>query len=287
MRRMREQLWYPVLFAVPILVGAFSVFHYVKKARHKDIKAMPSVAVMKTPKKAERVIASAERSAAHHEESSVSVPVIEASKDGCTSVEYLGDGPLATRITKGEWSKVMDQFHQSKDYLTAWLNRNRARMPASTAALMESQIKNLKIQRPPTLEEPDLAWRGIGVWTQNGGDSPVIRVGGGFVKMALRQPKRAQFELTRLVAQSWTPCELKRVGAQSEPWQALLKCLDVTEESGCAPGTYSEGGWAVSSTLAAHLSPPGCTLPVFKDGASSQCLDKIPMGDANWKEARR
>ncbi len=194
----------------------------------------------------------------------------------CVSIEYRGDGPIHTHLTPEEWSKVMAVFHNVKDSLQDWLENHRREFPDKTTAIMTAQLKKLKIERPPATEEPDLSWRGIGVLTQTSTRTPVIRMGGGLVKLILKHPPRGRFELTRLVAQVWAPCELLRNSAPGA-WDPLLKCLGVAEDNACSAGTFSEGGWAVSSALAAIVSPPGCTVPAFADAGVAQCIQKVPL----------
>jgi hypothetical protein len=205
-------------------------------------------------------------------------PVV-ASRGGagsCQSIEYRGEGPTRTKISKAEWARVITQFHAVKDDLLDWLDKHRKEFPDKLAEAMDQQVKRLKIQRPPATEEPDVAWRGIGVWTTNTHNEGVLRMGSGFVKLVVKQPSRARFELARLVAQSWAPCELERLGA-GDAWAPLLKCLDVKDDNACGNGSYSEAGWAVSSALAAAVAPPGCTVPAFQPVATAACVKKIPL----------
>jgi hypothetical protein len=93
--------------------------------------------------------------------------------------------------------------------------------------------------------------------------------------MAQKFPQRSRFEIARLVAQSWAPCELERIGA-TQPWGALLQCLNVDSGS-CGVGSYSESGWAVSTAVAAFVAPPGCEVPALAGGAH-ECVRRIPVG---------
>jgi hypothetical protein len=191
----------------------------------------------------------------------------------CKSLEFRGDGFQGSRITGEEWQKVVQMFQTSQKLLKAWLSRHRTQMSEKDAVFLEAQLDAIQLERPPSLEEPDLNWRGIGVFTRNSENVPVIRIPVGFVKLALRYQKRAQFEMSRLVAQSWAPCELQAAGIEN-PWESLLKCLEVAEPQACAAGTYSEGGWAVSSAIAAMVSPPDCPLPAFNSPRKAECLQK-------------
>jgi hypothetical protein len=192
----------------------------------------------------------------------------------CAPIEYRGEGPQLTRVTRADWAVVMDQFHGAKHQLLGWLETHRKELPEATASIMEVEIRNLKIQRPPVADEPDLAWRGIGVYGQSPEHEPMIKLGGGFVSLAVKHPARAKFEMARLVAQAWAPCELQHASASPEAWTPLLKCLSMSEKPGCENGSYSENAWAVSSTLAVSVSPPGCQVPAFRNPDFAKCLDK-------------
>jgi hypothetical protein len=194
----------------------------------------------------------------------------------CQPIEYKGDGPFNTKVTKEEWNQVMNQFHDVKDKLASWLEHHKKEFMDKTVAAMEQQVRRVEIERPPTSEEPDLNWRGVAVFTYDMANKPIIRVGGGFVKLATKEPQRARFELARLVAQSIAPCELQKIGADAA-WEPLLKCMDVKEDNACGANTFSDAGWAVSSTLATLVAAPGCTLPAFATPEYGKCLKKPPL----------
>lgn len=204
----------------------------------------------------------------------------------CARIEYRGDGPQATKVTKGEWITVMDQFHAAKHELLVWLDKHRSQLSGPTAQAMEKQVRDLKIQRPPASEEPDLSWRGIGVFGQNADGDAMIKLGGGFVRLADKHPARARFEMTRLVAQAWAPCELQRLTAQDSTWTPLLHCLGVTENQSCAQGTYSESGWAVSTVVASAVAPPGCQIPALKQSDAARCVSNMPFSKPVAGESR-
>jgi hypothetical protein len=191
----------------------------------------------------------------------------------CGSIEFRGDGFQGTKVSKAEWQVVLDQFHESKRLLQTWLSEHHQGMPEKTEAFMKIQLERMKIIRPPLIEESDLNWRGIGVWTRDEQGEPLVRMNSGFIKLMNFDAKRTQFEMTRLVAQSWAPCEFAKAGLES-PWDSLLKCLDLVEPSACPAGTYSEAGWAVSSVIASNLSPPGCQLPILSHAGKGACFKK-------------
>ena len=216
-----------------------------------------------------------------NETASATITTGATASNQCTSIEYRGDGPTFTKVDDKEWEKVMTQYHGVKGELLAWLNKHRKEFPDKTANVMEAQIQKLKIQRPPANEEPDLTWRGIGIWTQDATGAPIIRMGSGLVKLMVKQPQRGRFEMARLVAQTWSPCELQRVDAAGA-WDPFVKCLGVEDRKGCSAGTYSEAGWAVSTAMAAIVSAPGCTVPAFADPTIAGCLKKpkLPLSIA-------
>ncbi|MCM2277467.1 MAG: hypothetical protein NDJ89_05275 [Oligoflexia bacterium] len=196
-------------------------------------------------------------------------------KDLCASVEYRGEGPGKT-LSQQDWAQFMNRFHEAKKELTQWLHDNRQRFPEPVVAQMERRLASVKAFRPPLEEEPDLSWRGIGVWAQDAAGEPALRLGPGLIKLIQKQPARGKFELARLLAQTWSPCELAQLGG-GESWSPLLSCLNIKESGACGMGTYSEAGWAVSSVVAAWVAPPGCTLPALKDPAVAKCLSS-PAG---------
>lgn len=192
----------------------------------------------------------------------------------CASAERVGPGPERTTLTEENWRDVMKEFHGAKKSLTAWLKANSQGMTKETVALMENQVKSLRIRRPPSPDEPDLAWRGVGAWSVDDTGLPIVHLGGGFIRLLQGDADRARFEMTRLVAQSWTPCELARVGAE-QPWTSLISCLGAEGdeiEARCTDGTYSEAGWAISTALAAQLAAPGCTVPGLAQQGRSACI---------------
>jgi hypothetical protein len=165
----------------------------------------------------------------------------------------------------------MEQFHGAKRQLLGYVEKHRADLPENVRQAMERQVHDLKIQRPPAADEPDLAWRGIGIYTLNSESEPIIKLGGGFVRLAIKHPARARFEMARLVAQAWAPCELERLAASEAPWNGLLKCLSVNDAQGCAQGTFSEAGWAVATSVAYEVSAPGCQIPAFRAPEQAKC----------------
>lgn len=197
-------------------------------------------------------------------------------KNVCVGLEYRGDGFQRSQLTQKDWMKIVELFRESKQQLIAWAQKHRKEFPDRNVEGLEATLRDLKIIRPPSIEEPDLSWRGIGVWTRDDSGSAALRLGGGFIKLLKKAPKRAAFEMTRLVAQTWSPCELQRSSVNT-PWQPLLRCLDLSEDEGCAAGSYSESGWAVSSTIAASVTPPGCRLPMYSNPKYVGCLKRIPL----------
>lgn len=194
---------------------------------------------------------------------------------GCAPAEYRGTSLEKTKVDSKEWSRVMDVFHGIKADYYGWLKDRKSQLSPTIFSNMDRIMHELKIQRAPVPEHPDLAWRGIGIFSNEAGTEPIIRLGGGFMYLLQSSPARARFELARLVAQVWSPCELSRFNAQ-ETWNALLTCLDMKEPNACISGSFSEGAWAVSSALASVVAPPpGCLLPAFKNEKNMACLNSL------------
>jgi hypothetical protein len=187
----------------------------------------------------------------------------------CTSVEYPAEG----RIGAADRRHLQASLNDAKEDLLAWVEHHHVKFPTGTYETLRNQIRALRLGEPGPGEDPDLGYRGIGVWTRDA-KGPVVRLGPGFVTLLKKDPERARFELIRLAAQGWAPCELLRLGAP-EPWSAYLRCMGIQEtETGCGVGDYSEAGWAVSSAVASVLAKPGrvgCTIPAFADEAHAEC----------------
>ena len=195
----------------------------------------------------------------------------------CAPAEFRGDSAKELKTAPAEWAKVMAEFHTVKRDLLAWLDNHSKEFSPQTLKFMQTQVAEIKIQRAPSPEDPDLSWRGIGVLVHDSKQGLLLRVGGGFTDLAATNPARAKFELARLVAQAWSPCEIRAADeVSSEPaWTNLAKCLDVAEWHVCSEGSFSESGWAISTTIAASVSPPGCVVPAFKDPKLKACLDQV------------
>ena len=213
----------------------------------------------------------------------------DASPAVCSSVEYAGTGENAIAADRMLESRVQVAFSDSKEVLLGWLAQNRHRFPATTLAYLEGQVKTAKLLTG--VADQDLQWRGIGVWTRNEATGEAtIKLGSGFYTLMKKQPARAKFELTRLIAQTWSPCELEKKKLE-QPWSAYLRCMGFTgvgadpSALGCTPGGYSEAGWAVSSAVAVTVTDPGCAIPAFNEPARSECpksfLLPLMMGAGN------
>ncbi len=242
MRRMRDIPWHYYLIILPAIAIPFGVRTIVKQWNADSVDSHRFSDV-----------AAAAREARNRSLASLT------SAEKCSSVEFLGQSAKTVKVEKKRWNMIMDQFHSVKDDMLAWISEHRDEMSPATYAALEKQVKGIRLQRPPAEEDPELSWRGIGIWTEDS-HGPVIRVGAGFISMFEKSPARGRFELTRLVAQAWSPCYLSRVDV-AQPWTPLLQCLGVQDQS-CTPGAYSESGWAVSTAVAQVVSSPGCTVPI-------------------------
>lgn len=301
MRRMREWSWSYLLLAVPVLAVGFGVRYFVHQQHGTAARSTSSVSSGQTVVDSDsfsETLDDPEREQQPRRANSAkgAGDASASAATSCRSVEYRGFGPEYTHITPKEWTRTLTLFGGVKRDLLAWLERKRGDLPKETYGLLRKQMEGVQLQRPPSAAEPDLAWRGIGVTGMNAKNQAWVRLGGGFTRFIRFEPQRARFELARLVAQTWAPCELQKLGNAPGPWQPLLSCLKIDEQKGCGTGSYSESGWAVSTAIASVVSDPGCRIPAFEDQASMACVQNFPIASAataehrdlnEWQEARR
>ncbi len=194
----------------------------------------------------------------------------------CKRYEVRGESPAALQVDAQDWSLVMNTFHEAKRELGTWLKLNEKKLGSENTRYLDRLASRMRLQRPPFDDEPDLAWRGVAVYEQDPKEGGTIRVGGGFIRLVRADRVRAKFEFTRLLAQAWAPCELKREKPDFEPWNGLLACLGEggTEGKGeqCNGPSVSEAGWAAPTAIAFMTSPPGCEVPAFVEAKSLACL---------------
>ncbi|MGZ3698226.1 MAG: hypothetical protein ACXWPM_09875 [Bdellovibrionota bacterium] len=302
MRRMRDFFVHFGMFAIPTICAALLIHWGIKKF-YLSGNTTSTIATKSAPAKTDggpqRSVASANQpqTAAKTEHSTfgsffgikkepatdpaikVEPPMAATPLDPsrpCVAVETAGGGPTQMTISDAEWELVLAQFRQTKTTLGAWLKDHQKELDEKAYAFMEKQLDAVKLPRPPTNGEPDLTFRGIAVFGRDESDEPSVQLGGGFVKLVKSDPKRAGFELARVVAQAWAPCELQKAKVFM-PWGGLTSCLSVKETNECTEGSYSEGGWAVSTTIAAKVMPPGCRIPAFVTKQAADCLQTIPL----------
>ncbi|HLE01769.1 MAG TPA: hypothetical protein VJB59_16020 [Bdellovibrionota bacterium] len=201
------------------------------------------------------------------------IPDPEEAFNLCGPVEFPGNAPWVS-ISEAEWKEVQKAFSGVKRDLTAWLSKSKSRLGQPVYDSMKKRLQSTEIRIASRSEQPDIAWRGIGVWGPSVEKIPTIDVGAGFVRLLRDELRRARFELARLVAQSWSPCALEKQ-IQAHPWGPFLGCMQIDEGQKCGAGSYSEGGWAVSSAIAAKVAAPGCLLPAFATAESRHCHDQL------------
>ncbi len=195
-------------------------------------------------------------------------------------MEFPGQGPQH-QLSSDDWSQVSRLFENVRKDLLGWLKEHRKRFGSEIFSTLESRIRELKLARMPAMVQPDIAWRGVGVLTQDAGGAPMLELGSGFVKLLETQPERAKFELTRLAAQAWEPCGLLAKAQPSkdksveQPWGAFLRCMKIDTAQACGSGQFSEAGWAVSTALAYQVSKPDCRIAAFSDPGFDECPKKF------------
>ncbi len=211
----------------------------------------------------------------------------------CSAIEYAGSGPDALRVDSGVWSRFMADYHQAKEELVDWLHRNRESFPKAQLARMELEIRETRVMRPQAQVEPDLTWRGIAAWTRPRAGTIVenerpalINISDGFLKLYQKDRSRARFEMTRVLAQAWSSCEMG--AGKFAAWDGLMQCLGVSDEQkGCTAGVVSEGSWAASTAVAALVSPPGCEIPAFQGDKYQACLGAFRRCESAGYEIER
>ncbi|MBC7692824.1 MAG: hypothetical protein H7222_13770 [Methylotenera sp.] len=209
--------------------------------------------------------ATGKQSARHTEKSHAGLTHDAESREKqlCRTLEIPGKGPESSLVSADDWDDVLDQYHEVKAGLVAWLESHEAKFSPENYKWMHAQILDLRLQRPTTPQEPDLSWRGIGVLTLEVA-KPLVRLGGGFPDLLEKDPARGRFELARLLSQVWTPAAFETHDLK-HPWTSVLSCLHVDEKT-------SEAGWAISTAVARQFVTPGCRIPAFSD-ETRLCLE--------------
>ncbi len=196
----------------------------------------------------------------------------------CSAVEYLGHGLKRTRISVADWKWLKGRIGVVKRRLSRWLKNNEKAFPSPVRAHLNAQLEQLKWMPPPSLEDPQLSWRGIGTWIEGTKKSPLIRLGGGFLTLARKKPERAEFELARLMVQSWSPCILEKAKLEN-PWNPLLKCMGIESRKcngqGYSPDDSLEDVWAVSTSIALRVSSSNCSVPFVMKPDVQFCLNSF------------
>jgi len=205
----------------------------------------------------------------------VKVDLAFKSEDGtCLPIEYPGAGRTESftyRVEQDQWSQVISLFHDAKRDLANWFVAHENEIGKELATKLSARVKDQKIQRPPITDEPDLDWRGVGVVSHGLGSEFLIKTGAGFIPLVEKDPMRAKFELTRLLAQTIASCELSKAGLP-DIWKPTLDCMGIDSQTSCAEGQLSESTWAISTTIANWVSSPGCKVPALNETDLAACM---------------
>ncbi|MBL7716467.1 MAG: hypothetical protein JNL01_13460 [Bdellovibrionales bacterium] len=195
----------------------------------------------------------------------------------CVAVEMPGRGIASEGWSDVEWVKVQAAFAETQRKILDWFKgegiKAEGKLDEAIVNVISRQIRGLKIERP-SKDEPDLGFRGIVTYALDSGGDSVIRVGGGFSDIIAKNPKRAQFEMARVILHSVNPCELKRLGS-AQPWNQILSCLKIPVQESCGAGQYSEAGWAISSVFAQKIADPGCAIRALAAPKAKECIAKF------------
>ena len=196
---------------------------------------------------------------------------VQDESGNCEAFEFLTSNPKTAAPTDAEWSPVLQMYRRAKANLTLLAESMESELTPEVLIALKERLQAVRIYRPPVAEEPDLAYRGIGVSTRDGQGNPIIRLGPGFVELHQKHPERARFEMSRLLAQAWAPCEFTSP-AKTPAFASVLKCLGFDQNFGCGPKNFSDAGWALSTVLANRIAPPGCMIPGLKSESIQACL---------------
>jgi hypothetical protein len=199
---------------------------------------------------------------------------------GCESFEFLTPDPASAAPSDAEWAPMLEMYRATKNKLIDYASQFEAELTPPVLEAMKEKMKAVRIYRPPGTDEPDLAFRGIGIYSQASGGTPVLRIGPGFVSLFEQHPERARFEMARLLAQAWAPCEFP-AAPEGPVFNSLLKCLGVDQKLGCDPRGFSDAGWALSTALANAVAYPGCEIPGLKTESVRACIPQFkPSSEA-------
>ena len=195
-----------------------------------------------------------------------------ANEDGfCAPVEEPGRPASDIKLAQKSWMPLVEDFRLSKRKVVEWVKKHPEQFPVEKLAEISERVLDLQIQRPPTEDELDLAWRGMVVLSRLPDGKQLLRVGGGFLSLYARDPARARFELARAVALTLSPCELGKVDL-ANAWDKPLSCSKGFSKESCEVGSYSNASWLVASAVAVEAQPPGCRIRAVEKSGILDCL---------------
>jgi hypothetical protein len=192
----------------------------------------------------------------------------------CTAVEEPGFRASDIKLTQKVWIPIVEDFRSAKREIVSWMKRRSELFPEERLKVLSERIMDLSIQRPPSAEEPDLSWRGGVVMSRFPDGKPLLRVGGGFLTLHQKDPKRARFELARGIAFLLSPCEMKTIGFQ-DVWSSALSCAQGVAEEGCELGSVSQQAWLVASAIAQETQPVGCKVRAVETSRFLSCVPGV------------
>jgi hypothetical protein len=166
---------------------------------------------------------------------------------------------------------LVEDFRLAKRKVVEWVKKHPEQFPVERVAEISERVLDLQIQRPPTEDELDLAWRGMIVLSRLPDGKQLLRVGGGFLSFYGRDPTRARFELARAVALTLSPCELGKVDLAGA-WEKPLACSKGYAKESCEVGSYSNVSWLVASAVAYEAQSPGCRIRAVEKSGILDCL---------------
>jgi len=212
------------------------------------------------------------------------------SGDLCMPLEEPGRPAADIKLTQKAWLPVVEDFRAAKRGIVEWIKKHPAQFPAKKLEEVTARVMDLQIQRPPSQDEADLAWRGGVVLSRMPDGQPILRVGGGFLALHSKDPARARFELARAAAMTLAPCELAPLGLAAT-WESALSCSKGYIKEGCELGSFSNHAWLIGSAIASETQAPGCRILAVDKSGFLGCLsgaaplassheERVPVGMA-------
>ncbi|MBN22986.1 MAG: hypothetical protein CL678_17000 [Bdellovibrionaceae bacterium] len=190
----------------------------------------------------------------------------------CDLRERLGSFEISPESEETLIKKIHLTFDQSKKKLKRWLKNHNHLMNDAQYSQLEEQLNRVSLEFPASQVAKDLMWRGALFLEVEDSESFVVRGGNSWMWTYKNDLKRAEYEMTRVIAQAWSPCLLLK---SSGVWNQALECASI--DFSCKGAGRDEAGHWIASAVAHWVSPMDCQIPLFKKKDQAQCLLESPL----------